>query len=116
MSVPHLACCVHLQIDVEGFEPSVLHGTRDLLLKVGARPTAWSPLAPARLHVYAGGGAQPSSVLPCPAPQPDEPAPRPLARFLQHTVEHVFMEYSPGVAERSADFAWFESNPTSLMG
>ncbi|KAL4449442.1 hypothetical protein ABPG77_007086 [Micractinium sp. CCAP 211/92] len=55
-----------MKIDVEGFEPSVLHGARDL--------------------------------------------------FLKHTVENIFMEYSPGVAERAADWAWFESNPSVLLG
>ncbi|KAL4427805.1 hypothetical protein ABPG75_001894 [Micractinium tetrahymenae] len=55
-----------MKIDVEGFEPSVLHGSRNLLLK--------------------------------------------------HSVENIFMEYSPGVAERSADYVWFESNPAALMG
>lgn len=54
------------QIDVEGFEPSVLRGARNL--------------------------------------------------FLQHTVSHLFMEYSPGVAERAFDYGWYEDNPTVLLG
>lgn len=34
----------------------------------------------------------------------------------QHNVENIFMEYSPGVAERSQDWAWYEANPVVLMG
>lgn len=36
--------------------------------------------------------------------------------FLEHTVQHIFMEYSPGVAERARNWYWFEDNPAVLLG
>jgi hypothetical protein len=36
--------------------------------------------------------------------------------FLDHTVQHMFMEYSPGVAERAHNWYWFEDNPVVLLG
>ncbi len=36
--------------------------------------------------------------------------------LLEHSVQNVIMEYSPGVAERSFDWDWYEDNPVVLLG
>ena len=90
----------------------MLSGARDLFLQARpGRPAGWSPPCPAA-QIALPPPTAPAAPFGMP---PGAPLPPPAAPAAQHTVRHVIMEYSPGVAERNQDPALLEANPTALL-